>query len=276
MTTYTVQSGDTLGTIAKRFYGDAGRYTDIVAANNIQDPSRVGVGTELMIPGLEDQRVTDPAPGGVVTGSGGALTSAQLREIMPNALQENIEKYLDPLNKKMPVFDINTPLRTAHFIAQVAHESGSFRYSVENLNYGAKALRSVFGKYFPSDELAEAYARKPEKIANRVYGNRMGNGDEQSGDGWKFRGRGLIQLTGHDNYRRCGEAIGLNLEEEPDQVSDNPEVSVMAVAWFWQSNNLNHYADLDDIKKVTKIINGGYHGLEDRMAFLARAKAVLI
>lgn len=267
MTTYTVQPGDTLGSIAKRFYGDASRYIDIVTANNIQDPDRIEVGTELMIPGPEDQRVTDP---------GDALTSAQLREIMPRASQENIEKYLDPLNKKVPQFEINTPLRKAHFIAQVAHESGSFRYSMENLNYSAKALRDVFGKYFPSEELANEYARKPEKIANRVYGNRMGNGDEQSGDGWKFRGRGLIQLTGRDNYRRCGEAIGLNLEEDPDQVSDNPEVSVMAVGWYWQSNNLNHYADQDDIKKVTKIINGGYHGLEDRMAFLKRAKAVLI
>jgi putative chitinase len=157
----------------------------------------------------------------------------------------------------------------------VAHESGSFRYNTENLNYSAKALRSVFGKYFPSDELANAYARKPEKIANRVYGNRMGNGTEESGDGWKYRGRGLIQLTGHDNYRRCGEGIGLNLEEEPDQVADNPAISVKAVGWFWKTNNLNQYADADDIKIITKRINGGYHGLEDRMEFLERARSVL-
>ncbi|MCP5106791.1 MAG: hypothetical protein GY950_25635 [bacterium] len=203
------------------------------------------------------------------------MTSAQLKEIMPGATNENIEKYLGPLNREMPKFGIDTPLRKAHFLAQVAHESGSFRYSSENLNYSADALRRVFGKYFPTDELAAQYARKPEKIASRVYGNRMGNGDEASGDGWKYRGRGLIQLTGHDNYTRCGKAIGLNLEEDPGQVAENPEVSVAVVCWYWESNNLNHYADQDDVKKVTKRINGGYIGLKDREENLERAKHVL-
>ncbi len=273
MKTYTVQPGDTLGRIAERFYGDPGQYRLIVTTNGIEDPNRLEVGMELKIPDVGEEAPVAPSspgvPGEVV------LTAAQLKEIMPQATAENIEKYLAPLNNGMPDFEINTPLRAAHFIAQVAHESGSFRYSVENLNYSAKALRAVFGKYFPTNELAEEYARKPEKIANRVYGNRMGNGDEASGDGWKYRGRGLIQLTGCDNYRRCSEGIGLNLAEDPDQVSDNPVVSVKAVGWYWQTNNLNRYADADDIKGITRRINGGLNGLEDRMEFLERAKHVL-
>ncbi len=274
MKTYVVQPGDTLGTIAKRFFGDAGRYRDIAAANNIEDPNLIAVGAVLKIPDLEEEGGT--APGSGAAGAGVTLTSDQLQQIMTKASKADIEKYLQPLNDELPAFQINTPLRLAHFIAQVAHESGSFRYSAENLNFSAEALREVFGKYFPTDELAEEYARKPEKIANRVYGNRMGNGDEASGDGWKYRGRGLIQLTGHDNYARCGQAIGLNLEEEPDRVADDPTISVKAVGWFWQSNNLNSLADADDVRAVTKRINGGYHGLKERTAFLERAKSVLM
>lgn len=203
------------------------------------------------------------------------FTLPQLREIMPAALNEDINKYLDPLNNLLPGIEINTPLRAAHFIAQLAHESGCFHNVKENLKYSAEGLREVFRKYFPSDELAGAYARKPEKIAARVYANRMGNRDEASGDGWKFRGRGLIQLTGRDNYRRCGEAIGSNLEEIPDQVADNPEVAVQVAGWFWKSNNLNHFADLDNIKNITRKINGGLNGLKERKAFLERAKRVM-
>lgn len=278
MVTYTVRPGDTLGKIAAQFYGDAAEYTKIVSANNIENPNMVSVGTELVIPGVEEdepQAPASPAPASPGPAAGVDFTAAQLKEIMPQATTENINKYLTPLNDGMPKFQIDRPLRAAHFIAQVAHESGSLRYNKENLNYSAKALRAVFGKYFPTDELAEQYARQPEKIANRVYANRMGNGDEASGDGWKYRGRGLIQLTGHDNYQRCGQAIGLDLENDPDQVADDPSVSVSAVGWFWQTNNLNRLADADDIKGVTKRINGGYHGLEDRMAFLERAKSVL-
>ncbi len=278
MTTYTVQPGDTLGTIAKKFYGDAGRYMDIVAANDIEDPNRVDVGTELDIPGVEPAAPAAPATPLFPRETGGAgiaLTADELHLIMPKASPSNIAKYLHPLNNMMPKFGIDTPLRTAHFIAQIAHESGSFHHNRENLNYSAKALRLVFGKYFPSDDLAEAYARQPEKIANRVYANRMGNGPEESGDGWKYRGRGLIQLTGYDNYSRCGKAVGLDLAGAPDQVSDDPEVSAMVVGWFWKTNNLNQPADADDVKAVTKRINGGYHGLEDRMAYLERAKGIL-
>jgi putative chitinase len=279
MKTYTVQPGETLGKIAERFYGDESRYLEIVAANAIEDPNRVGVGTELLIPGLEEDIAQNPQVAPVTTGSTGSagrLTAVQLQEIMPKASKENINKYLPALNRQLPKFEIVTPLRQAHFIAQVAHESGSLRYSSENLNYSAKALRAVFGKYFTTDAMAEEYARKPEKIANRVYANRMDNGDEESGDGWKFRGRGLIQLTGRANYRKCSRAIGIDLEETPDMVADDPDVSVAAVCWFWLSNNLNQHADRDDVKKITRIINGGYHGLEDRTDFLEKAKAVLL
>ncbi|MCP5052965.1 MAG: LysM peptidoglycan-binding domain-containing protein [bacterium] len=275
METYTVQSGDTLGQIAKRFYGDAGRYTDIVAANDIDDPNSVPVGMELKIPGVEEEEGTTPSSDSASGGPAVAMTFEQLHKIVPGASRENIEKYLEPLNQGMPKLGIDTPLRQAHFIAQVAHESGNFRYSKENLNYSAEALRKVFGKYFPSDELAQEYARKPEKIASRVYGNRMGNGDEASGDGWKYRGRGLIQLTGCDNYRQCSEATGLKLLENPDQVVENPDVSVAVAGWFWNSRKLNQWADQDDVKTITKRINGGYHGLEDRTEIHKRAKSVL-
>lgn len=202
------------------------------------------------------------------------LTREILKEIMPHAKEVNIEFYLDGLNSLLAEYEINTPLRLAHFLAQIAHESGSFRYKSENLNYSAQALRSVFGKYFKTDEIANNYARDPEKIANVVYADRMGNGDVASGDGWRYRGRGLIQLTGCENYTHCGEMIGKDLQAEPDLVLEDPNVAVAAACWYWQSKKLNKYADLDDIKSVTKRINGGYNGLKDREEYLERAKKV--
>ena len=203
------------------------------------------------------------------------VSKEDLAKILPKATTENIDKYFEALNKGMVQYGINTPLRMAHFIAQLAHESANFRAKSENLNYSAKALRGVFGKYFPTEELAEEYARQPEKIANRVYGARMDNGDESSGEGWKFRGRGLIQLTGKANYSACGNAIGINLVEQPDVVAEDPNVAVLAAGWFWNSKKLNKYADQDDVLTVTKRINGGTHGLDDRKAHLAKAKQVL-
>lgn len=203
------------------------------------------------------------------------MTIENLQSIMPKASPEHLNKYLDALNEEMQKAEINTPLRVAHFIAQLAHESGNFRYHTENLNYSAKALRAVFGKYFPTNDEAEAYERQPEKIANRVYADRMGNGDEASGEGWKYRGRGLIQLTGKDNYTRCSAALDLDLVNEPEQVAENPNIAVAAAAWFWNQRKLNDYADQDDVKAITKRINGGYHGLENRMNFLVRAKDIL-
>ncbi|KGJ87929.1 glycoside hydrolase family 19 protein [Colwellia psychrerythraea] len=203
------------------------------------------------------------------------LSKEQLQAIMPAAKVENIEFYLTALNNQLSDYQIISNMQVAHFIAQIAHESGSFKYRRENLNYSAKALRAVFGKYFPSDEMAEKHARNPESIANIVYANRMGNGDSDSGDGWRYRGRGLIQLTGRNNYTRCGSDIGLNIEAEPELLAKDAETAVAAACWYWQSNKLNGPADQDDIRLVTRKINGGYHGLEERIAFLNRAKEVL-
>lgn len=280
MKKYTIQAGDTLGSIAKKIYKDPMKYKEIAEANHIANPNVISVGQELILPGIEDEGIVVPK---VVTesrdvsdsSSKGILTVDSLRSIMPKASEKNILKYLEPLNTQMVKFEINSPLRVAHFIAQLAHESGSFQYSSENLNYSDKALRAVFGRYFPTEELANEYARQPEKIANRVYANRMANGNEVSGDGWKYRGRGLIQLTGRDNYTQCGAALKLDLVDQPNQLAEDPQIAVDAAAWFWDMRYLNTYADQDDIKSITKRINGGYNGLEDREAYLARAKAAL-
>jgi len=203
------------------------------------------------------------------------LSKEQLQAIMPAAKVDNIEFYLTALNNQLSEYQIISNMQVAHFIAQIAHESGSFKYRRENLNYSAKALRAVFGKYFSSDEMADEHARNPESIANIVYANRMGNGDSDSGDGWRYRGRGLIQLTGRNNYSRCGADIGLNIEAEPELLAKDAETAVAAACWYWKINKLNSPADQDDIKLVTRKINGGYHGLEERTAFLNRAKEVL-
>ena len=161
--------------------------------------------------------------------------------------------------------DITTPLRQAMFLSQLAHESGNFQFTSENLNYSADALRRVFGKYFTTDAEAQKYARKPELIANRVYANRMGNGSETSGDGWKYRGRGLIQLTGKDNYAAFSLEAKNNALQNPDLVAE-AEMAVASAGWFWATNRLNQLADTGDVKAVTRRINGGFNGLADREA----------
>ena len=188
-------------------------------------------------------------------------------------LQEMIGKnpYLDywygALCQILPVYEIDTPSRVAAFLAQCAHESGNFRFLKENLNYRATSLRKVFGKYFPTDEMAQDYASRPNKqeaIANRVYANRMGNGDEASGDGFRYLGRGLIQLTGKNNYTIFAASIDTPLEEIPEYLQTF-EGAVQSACWFWEQNNLNKEADAKDIKTMTRKINGGYIGLEDRI-----------
>jgi putative chitinase len=157
--------------------------------------------------------------------------------------------------------------RAAHFFAQCAHESGNWKATSENLNYGAKGLRGIFGKYFPTDALARAYERQPQKIANKVYANRMGNGPESSGDGWKFRGRGFLQLTGHDNYEALSRYINRpDIMENPDLVAG--ELAIESALWFFDRNKLWSICDqgINDaaILQLTKRINGGTHGLDDR------------
>ena len=160
-----------------------------------------------------------------------------------------------------------SPERAAHFFAQTNHESGGFAKFSENLNYGAKGLRGVFGKYFPTDALAAQYERKPEKIANRVYANRMGNGDEASGDGWKYRGRGALQLTGKDNYKAFSQYLKKpEILTNPDLVAT--QYTFESALWFFEKNNLFDITDegvnYDTIRRITKRVNGGTHGLEDR------------
>jgi putative chitinase len=176
--------------------------------------------------------------------------------------QGNIDKYLPWLNMTMLERGITTPQRQAMFLSQLAHESGNFQFTSENLNYSADALRRVFGKYFPTDAEAQEYARQPERIANRVYANRMGNGDESSGDGWKYRGRGLIQLTGKDNYAAFSLEAKNNALQNPDLVAE-PEMAVESAGWFWATNRLNQIADTGDVKAVRRRVNGGFNGLED-------------
>ena len=164
----------------------------------------------------------------------------------------------------MQKFGIDTPVEVAHFLAQCGHESGGFRVVNENLNYSAKGLQGIFKKYFPTSVLAEQYQRKPEKIANRVYASRMGNGDETSGEGFKFRGRGYIQLTGKQNYTAFGKAIGVDICANPDLVAT--KYPLLSAAWFFSKNCLAKCKDASDasVLAVTKCVNGGTIGLADR------------
>lgn len=165
-------------------------------------------------------------------------------------------------------FNMTNPLRLAHFLAQAAHESGNFKFLKENLNYSADSLLRVFPKYFKDKATADKYARRPEKIANKVYGSRMGNGDEASGDGFKFRGRGYIQLTGKDNYKAFSNFIGEDCVANPDLVSD--KYPLVSASWFFDKNNLWTICDRgatdEVVTAVTKRVNGGVNGIADRIS----------
>ena len=181
-------------------------------------------------------------------------------------------KWFEPLTNTFSKFEINTPNRQAAFIGQCGHESNNFRTLEENLYYSANALMRVWPSRFPDNDVAEKYANKPEKIANKVYAGRMGNTED--GDGWKYHGRGLIQLTGKDNYTRCGEALGIDLVNNPDLLLE-PEFAAASAGWFWRKHGLNQLADLGDWVAITKRINGGIHGIDDRVARTNKALAVL-
>jgi putative chitinase len=204
------------------------------------------------------------------------LTLEQLVKAFPKAKESRLEELMSGFEETFQLFDINTPKRQAAFLAQTAHESGNFNFMVENLNYSAEALDRVFPKYFKNaGRDAQEYHRQPEKIANVVYANRMGNGDEASGDGFRFRGRGLIQVTGRTNYSLCGEALGADLIAEPELL-ETPAGACLSAGWYWGTNGLNELADAEDIKAMTKRINGGYIGLEDRIEHYEHAMAVLV
>ena len=200
------------------------------------------------------------------------LTLEQLKQLLPK--NPYVDHWHSALSQLLPDYEINTPKRIAAFIAQCAHESGGFVFLKENLNYKAASLRKVFPKYFPTDELAAQYANKPEKIANRVYANRMGNGDEASGDGFKYCGRGLIQLTGKQNYSWFAASLEISVEEASEYLQTF-EGAAQSACWFWETNKLNDWADKGDIVTLTKRINGGTIGLEDRIKHYEHALHVL-
>jgi len=183
-------------------------------------------------------------------------------------------KWLEPLEEAFAKYDISTPKRQAAFIGQCAHESGNFKTLEENLNYKPEALMKVWPSRFPDLPTAMKYAHNQEAIANKVYGGRMGNGVEETGDGWKYHGRGLIQLTGKENYANCGSGIGVDLLGNPGLLN-TPEYAAMSAAWFWNKKGLNALADSGDYETMTKRINGGLIGLDDRKAKIAKAEQVL-
>ena len=203
------------------------------------------------------------------------LTLSQLKQLLPK--NPYVEHWHHALEQLFPDYDINTPKRMAAFIAQCSHESGGFMVLKENLNYKAATLRKIFPKYFPNDQIANDYASRPNKqvaIASKVYANRMGNGDEASQDGWKFCGRGLIQLTGKSNYQAFADSLEMDINDVPEYLATF-EGAAQSACWFWETNKLNQWADTGDILTLTKRINGGTIGLEDRKKHYDHALHVL-
>ena len=194
------------------------------------------------------------------------MTEDQLKEMHIDP------SWLEPLTAAFHRFDISTPERQAAFIGQCAHESGNFKTLQENLNYSAKGLNATWPSRFASEEAAQSFHRNPEKIANKVYSGRMGN--TEVGDGWKYRGRGLIQLTGKDNYRLASDALGVDFVANPDLVLTK-ENAALTAAWYWNKRGLNKEADAKDFTGMTKKINGGILGLSDRVAHIKSALEVL-
>ena len=203
------------------------------------------------------------------------LTLSQLKQLLPK--NPYVEHWHHALFQLLPDYDINTPNRIAAFVAQCAHESGGFMVLKENLNYKAATLRKIFPKYFPNDQIAQEYASKPNKqvaIASKVYANRMGNGDEASLEGHKFCGRGLLQLTGRSNYQAFADSLEMSIDDVPEYLQTF-EGAAQSACWFWETNKLNQWADAGDILTLTKRINGGTIGLEDRKKHYDHALHVL-
>ena len=203
------------------------------------------------------------------------LSYAELQQLIPK--NPYVKQWHTALAQLLPDYEINTPQRIAAFIAQCAHESGGFTALRENLNYRAATLRKIFPKYFPDDQTAQHYASLPNKqeaIANKVYANRMGNGPESSGDGYRYCGRGLIQLTGKDNYSWFAASLQIPVEEASEYL-ETFEGAAQSACWFWETNGLNRWADAGDILNLTKRINGGTIGLDDRIKHYNHALHVL-
>ena len=183
-------------------------------------------------------------------------------------------EWVDPLNDAFNRFGLDKTQEQACFLGQFSHESNHFKVLSENLNYRAETLMQLWPKRFPSAEIAASYARQPEKIANYIYANRMGNRDEKSGDGWRYRGSGICQLTGHDNFYHAGKAIGVDLVVNPD-LARTVKYAAPIAGWFWQAHNCDKYANAEDYNGLTKVINGGLFGAEQRVTFMHQAERVL-
>lgn len=200
------------------------------------------------------------------------LTVEQLAQIIKD--NAYVDEWHEALNELLPEYNIDTKLRIAAFLAQCAHESANFIVLKENLNYRWQSLRKTFPKYFSTDDLAKQYEKQPQRIANRVYASRMGNGPESSGDGWKYHGRGLIQLTGKNNYQEFANSIDMPLDDVSHYLVSF-EGATESACWFWRKNNLNRFADTGDMEKLTRAINGGLIGYEDRLKHYEHALKVL-
>jgi len=200
------------------------------------------------------------------------MEAQQLAEIAKIDLA-HAEALIPGMEAAIQTAELNTPERLAAFIAQCGHESDGFRFFEENLNYQAASLIRTWPTHF-NEENANEYAHNPEKIANRAYANRNGNGDEESGDGWTYRGRGAIQLTFKENYEECSRDLGFDFVSNPDAVS-TPEGALLTAGWFWKRKKLNHHVDNNDFVALTKAVNGGTIGLEDRMARYEHAMSIL-
>lgn len=272
--TYQIQPGDTLSRIAAT---QRLSLADLLTANRqITSPDKVQVGQVITIP-------VAVAPPAIASSGSRPATGSTAPSQAVNALNLAVLKaqiapeVLAQIPAIIDKFKIDTPLKMAHFLAQCAHESGNFKFVTENLNYSASALKSCFGKYFTTDALCESYARKPEAIAARVYASRMGNGNEASKDGWNFRGRGYIQLTGKSNYGAFARFVSDDIMATPDLVAQ--KYPLLSAAWFFYANKLIDMSALGAtdavVTMVTKVVNGGTTGLAERIKYFKTYYALL-
>lgn len=201
------------------------------------------------------------------------INSDDLKSIMPTCSQSTIDIFIPFIDASFEEFDISTPLTQSAFLAQAAFESVELSHLAENLNYSAERLLAVFYTHFEQGE-ALGFAHNPEKIANRVYANRMGNGDESTGDGWKYKGRGIFQMTGKFMYEQCGLGLGIDLLNNPELLEE-PENATRSAAWFWDTHSCNSLAEQGLFRTITQKINGGMNGYNERVAYFEKAKSVL-
>lgn len=267
---YEVQSGDSVGKICRQFYADSSYFQLLADYNNLKSAASIFVGQKLTIPPISALLTeSSKTEHGYIELNESQLANAFGISASDTQKLDNVRRFLPALNELCPRYGICGPRRQAHFLSQIAHESGLFSATEENLNYSRDALLRVFADYVTEDE-ADALERNPVNIACKVYANRIGNGDEDSKDGWNYRGRGLIQLTGRANYNafnlayQACTADAPDLVEQPDVVCTDPSAAVFSAVWFWTIKQLNKTADEENVEKVTKVVNGGDNGLAHR------------